>query len=162
MARHRKRLPVDPVAAHIDSLSHEGRGVARVDNMTTFVDGALPGEEILFRYQRRRSRYDEGKVVEIIKASPDRIAARCEYFGLCGGCSLQHIDAKNQIQHKQQVLLEQLQYIGGVKPEMILPPLTGPVWGYRRKARLGVKYVEKKEKVLIGFLRKIQSVYYRH
>jgi 23S rRNA (uracil1939-C5)-methyltransferase len=154
MARRRKRLPVDPVAAHIETLSHEGRGVARVDNKTTFVDGALPGEEILFRYQCRRSRYDDGKVVEITKPSPKRVIARCEYFGLCGGCSLQHIDAKNQIQHKQQVLLEQLQHIGGVNPEKILPPLTGSVWGYRRKARLGVKYVEKKEKVLVGFREK--------
>ena len=154
MSRRRRKLPSEPTAATIKSLSHEGRGVALVDEKTTFIDGALPGEEVMFRYHRRRSRYDEGNVVEITKPSPERIKARCEYFGYCGGCSLQHIDPQTQIQHKQDVLLEQLQHIGGVTPEQVLPPLTGPVWAYRRKARLGVKYVEKKQKVLVGFREK--------
>jgi len=155
MARNRrKRLPVDPVIAQIASLSHEGRGIAQLNNKTTFIDGALPGEEVLFKYQRQRARYDEGKVVEITKPSPERIAARCQHFGVCGGCSLQHIDTQSQIQHKQSVLIEQLQHIGNVRPEQVLPPLTGPEWGYRHKARLGVKYVEKKQKVLVGFREK--------
>jgi len=155
MARsRRKRLPVDPVSAQITSLSHEGRGVAQLNNKTTFIDGALPGEEVLFKYKRRRARYDEGNVVEIIKPSPERIPAKCKHFGVCGGCSLQHIDPQSQIQHKQSVLIEQLQHIGNVQPVQVLPPLTGPEWGYRHKARLGVKYVEKKQKVLVGFREK--------
>ena len=100
MARtRRKRLPVDPVIAQITSLSHEGRGIAQLDNKTTFIDGALPGEEVLFKYKRRRARYDEGNVVEITKPSPKRIAAKCKHFGVCGGCSQQHIDPQSQIQH---------------------------------------------------------------
>jgi 23S rRNA (uracil1939-C5)-methyltransferase len=151
MSRRRKKLPVDPVTAQIESLSHEGRGIARIDGKTTFIDNALPGEEVLFRYQRHRARYDEGYVLEVTSPSSERVEPYCKYFAVCGGCSLQHLEPAVQIQHKQSVLLEQLQHIGGVTPQEILPALTGPVWGYRRKARLGVKYVEKKEKVLVGF-----------
>ncbi|MEE9552458.1 MAG: 23S rRNA (uracil(1939)-C(5))-methyltransferase RlmD [Gammaproteobacteria bacterium] len=154
MSRRRKKLPVDPVAVQIESFSHEGRGIARIEGKTTFIDGALSGEEVLFRYQRRRARYDEGYVLEVTSPSPERVEPHCEYFAVCGGCSLQHLEPAVQIQHKQSVLLEQLQHIGGVTPQEILPALTGPVWGYRRKARLGVKYVEKKGKVLVGFREK--------
>ncbi len=148
----RKKLPVEPVAATIESLSHDGRGVARIDGKTVFIHGALPGEEVLFTYSAQRRHYDEGVAQQIVRASAERVEPRCPHFGVCGGCSLQHLDSGAQIRSKQQVLLEAFQRIGGIEPEEILAPLvTATPWGYRRKARLGVKYVPKKGKVLVGF-----------
>jgi len=155
MARRRKRkLPQEPVTAHIESLSHEGRGIAHVEGKTVFVSGALPGEDALFQYKKQRPKYDEAHALEISNPAAERIEAKCEFFGLCGGCSLQHMQHDFQIEHKQSVLMEQLTHIGKVKPESVIPPLVGPVWGYRHKARLGVKYVDKKQKVLVGFREK--------
>ncbi len=153
MARSRRRkLPPDPVTVDIDAMSHDGRGVAHIDGKTVFIQGALPGEEISFIYTRKQRRHDEGKVHEIFKASPERVVPRCPQFGLCGGCALQHQETGAQIAHKQQALLDAFQRIGKVEPEALLPPLAGDsIWGYRRKARLGVKYVTKKGKVLVGF-----------
>ncbi len=102
----------------------------------------------------RRGNYDEGGTTHVIKASTERVTPGCAHFGVCGGCSLQHMAAETQIHAKQQVLLDNLKHIGNVKAEQLLPPMTGPLWGYRRKARLGVKYVIKKEKVLVGFREK--------
>lgn len=151
MSRKRKKLPQEPQPASIESVSHEGRGIASIHGKTTFIHGALPGEEVLFKYTNRRARFDEGYTVEVIKASPDRHVPECPHFGVCGGCSLQHLDSERQLEHKQKVLIQQLEHIGSVKPEALFEPLTGDTWGYRRKARLGVKYVAKKEKVLVGF-----------
>jgi 23S rRNA (uracil1939-C5)-methyltransferase len=141
----------DPVEVSIESLSHEGRGLAHLDGKATFIDGALAGERVLFRYTRRRGRFDEGVVTEVLRSSPERVEPRCPHFGVCGGCSLQHMSPEAQIRHKEAVLLEQLRYIGGVAPDAVLPSLTGPIWSYRRKARLGVKFVEKKGGALVGF-----------
>ena len=154
MARRRRRLSRDPIEVVIDSLSHEGRGIANQDGKVVFVDGALPGERVTFQLTNRRKTFDEGKLVEVLEASPDRIQAKCAHYGLCGGCSLQHLSSEDQIKHKQSVLLEQFEYIGGVQPEEVLPPLTSPIWGYRRKARLGAKHVPKKGGVLVGFREK--------
>jgi len=154
MSRRHKRLPAEPITVTIESLSHEGRGIAHINGKAVFVDTALPGEEVRIRFTRGHARYSEARVVEIIRPSPERIPARCLHFTLCGGCSLQHVDQEFQIAHKQQTLLEQLQHIGGIAPEEILPPLTGPLWGYRRRARLAVKYVDGKQKVLVGFREK--------
>ena len=155
MARRRRRkLPQEPVSAKIESLSHEGRGIARVEGKTVFVNGALPGEDALFQYKKQRPKYDEAHALEITNPAAERVEPKCEFFGLCGGCSLQHMQHDKQIEHKQSVLMEQLEHIGKVKPGSIIPPLTGPVWGYRRKARLGVKYVDKKERLLVGFREK--------
>lgn len=151
MSKRRKPLPQTPVTARIESLTHEGRGVARVEGKAVFVHGALPGEEVLFKYTRQRRAYDEGTTVEVLQASPDRVTPGCAHFGVCGGCSLQHLAPEAQIRAKQQILLDDLARIGHVSPEAVLPPLTGPVWGYRRKARLGVKDVIKKGRVLVGF-----------
>ena len=150
----RKRLSAEPVTVTIESLSHEGRGITHVAGKAVFVDGGLPGEKVIIQYTRQHSRYGEAKILEILQPSPERINPRCEHFGICGGCSFQHVNPEYQIRHKQKILLEQLQHIGGVQPEIILPPLTGPVWGYRRRARLGAKYVDKKKKLLIGFREK--------
>lgn len=147
-------MPADPVMACIESLSHDGRGVVHIDGKTTFVDGALPGEEISFVYTARTRKFDEGRVCGIFSASPERVEPRCAHFGMCGGCSLQHQAAERQIFGKQQSLLDNLERIGKVEPRRLLQPLTGPVWGYRNKARLGVKFVKKKGRVLVGFREK--------
>ncbi|GAB6040739.1 23S rRNA (uracil(1939)-C(5))-methyltransferase RlmD [Endothiovibrio diazotrophicus] len=158
MARRRRsrkqRLPADPVEATIDSMAHDGRGVAHLEGKAVFIDGALPGERVTFFYTSQRRSHDEGKVEAVLDPAVDRVAARCEAFGLCGGCALQHLEEGAQIGFKQQTLLENLKRIGKVEPEQVLEPLTGPHWGYRRKARLGVRDVPKKGRVLVGFREK--------
>lgn len=150
--RRRPRLPEGEFAAQIESMSHDGRGVARVDGKATFLWGGLPGEQVDFRYLNRRRQHDEGVVVSVSEPADMRVEPRCEAFGLCGGCSLQHQHPDEQIASKQKVLLDNLQQIGGVTPAAILPPLRGASpWGYRRKARLGVKDVLRKGRVLVGF-----------
>lgn len=157
MARRRKQLPETPEPASIETLSHDGRGIARRDGKTTFIDNALPGEEVMFKFTYMRRKFDEGKAVEIVTASPDRVTPPCEHSNLCGGCSLQHMSPAVQVSRKEAVLREQLQHFGGLEPEEWLPPLTGPVMGYRSKARLGVKYVEAKGETLVGFREKRNS-----
>lgn len=137
--------------ADIVDLAHDGRGVARVDGKTVFIDGALPGERVRFRVIKRRRQLDEAGLVEVLKPSPDRVVPACAHFGVCGGCSLQHLSAAAQIAAKERQLLDNLQRIGRVHPERVLAPLQGPVWAYRRRARLGVKFVHKKGRVLAGF-----------
>ncbi len=150
--RGRRRLPQEPVEAQVEGLSHDGRGVARVEGKATFIHGALPGERVRFRYTARRRNRDEGELVEVLEASPHRVEPRCAHFGLCGGCSLQHLHATAQIEYKQRSLLDAFHHLGKVEPETLLPPLVnGDPWGYRRKARLGVKRVPKKGRVLVGF-----------
>jgi 23S rRNA (uracil1939-C5)-methyltransferase len=137
--------------ADIVDLAHDGRGVARVGGKAVFIDGALPGERVRFRVLKRRRQLDEAGLVDVLVASPDRVAPRCAHFGVCGGCSLQHLSPAAQLAAKQNQLLENLQRIGKVQPAQILDPLCGPEWAYRRRARLGVKYVHKKGRVLAGF-----------
>jgi 23S rRNA (uracil1939-C5)-methyltransferase len=148
------RLPDQPVRVSIESLAHDGRGVARVDGKTVFVDGALPGEEVSFLYTRRARNHDEGRGSALHSVSVHRVEPKCAAFAICGGCSLQHLAPEQQILAKQQSLLDNLQRIDKVQPERVLDALTGPVWGYRNKARLGVKYVRKKGRVLVGFREK--------
>lgn len=152
--RRRKKLPADPVEATITSLSAEGRGITQIEGKTVFIDGALKDETVMFKYSSKRSKFDEGYVEEVITPSPLRVQGKCEHYGVCGGCSLQHMSHDAQLQHKQDVLIEQFQHIGNVQSESILSPLIGPEWGYRHKARLGVKNVPKKGKVLVGFREK--------
>jgi 23S rRNA (uracil1939-C5)-methyltransferase len=156
MARRNRRgkVPQDPVETRIESLSHDGRGIARIDGKTTFIDGALAGETVIFRYMKQHSKYDEGRTIEVLTSAPDRIAAKCQHFGICGGCSLMHMSPEAQRTLKQNTLVEQMSHFGQVTPKTWLEPLTGPLWGYRRKARLGVKHVPKKERVLVGFREK--------
>lgn len=140
--------------ARSETLSAEGRGVAHIDGKTVFIDGALAGERVLFRYLRRRGRFDEGVAARVLEPSLMRVPPPCPHFGVCGGCSLQHLASGAQIEHRQRVLLDQLLHLGQVRPETVLPPITGPLWGYRRKARLSVKYVAKKGGILAGFKEK--------
>jgi 23S rRNA (uracil1939-C5)-methyltransferase len=161
MKKQRKRknkLPEGKFIASIESLNHEGRGVAHVNGKATFIFNALPGETVEFDYTYSRKKFDCGKATTILSASTDRVTPRCNHFGICGGCSLQHVNVNAQISYKQNILLEQLRHFGAAKPENILPPLTASEYGYRHKARLGVRYVIKKETVLVGF-REQQSNY---
>jgi 23S rRNA (uracil1939-C5)-methyltransferase len=132
-------------------LSHDGRGVARINGKAVFIEGALPGERVRFRVLKRRRSMDEAGLVDVLIASADRVTPRCIHFGVCGGCSLQHLSADAQLLAKQKQLLEELERIGKVHPLEVLAPLRGPQWGYRRRARLGVKFVHKKGRVLAGF-----------
>ncbi len=156
--RRRQRLPQEPVVATIESLSHEGRGIARIEGKTVFVDNALPGETVRLRYRSVGKRFDAG-IAEAILENPsaDRVEPACAFYGLCGGCSLQHMDPAAQIRFKQQTLAESFTHIGKVEPREWLEPLTGPVWGYRQKARVGVRNVPKKGRVLVGFREKFSQ-----
>lgn len=152
--RRRKKLPTEPVRASIEGLSHDGRGISHIDGKVTFISRALPGEEVMFRYTSKRGKFDEGDVVEVLSASPQRIEPRCPHFGVCGGCSLQHLSPADQIAAKQERLLENLEHLGKVTPGQVLEPLTAEPWGYRRKARLGVKYMRREQVVRVGFREK--------
>ncbi|RUM94971.1 MAG: 23S rRNA (uracil(1939)-C(5))-methyltransferase RlmD [Thiothrix sp.] len=153
----RQKLPTEAFEVEIESMSHDGRGVTHLDGKAVFIDGALPGERVRFRYTAKSRKHDQGRVEEILDASPDRVTPRCSHAGICGGCSLQHLAAEKQIEFKQQAMLEGLKHIGKVEPDTILPPLTDNAWGYRHKARLGVRYVIKKKRVLVGFREKRNS-----
>lgn len=155
MARRRyhkkKKLPEEPVRVTIESFTHDGRGVAHVDGKAIFIDEALPGEELEFIYTDSRKDYAEGRVETLFTHSDDRGEAACPHFGRCGGCSFQHVKDEQQIVIKQGLLAEQFQRIGKVSVTEFWEPIKGPHWGYRRKARMGVKYVAKKGRVLVGF-----------
>ena len=147
----KKQLPETPVKVTIESLAHDGRGVTHVDGKVIFIDEALPGEEIEFIYTDSRKDYAEGKVTTLFSRAADRVDAECAHFGICGGCSFQHVNSSAQIRIKQDLLIDQFKRIGKVEVTDLWQPLEGPHWGYRRKARMGVKYVAKKNRVLVGF-----------
>ena len=149
MARDLK--PGDIREADVVDLAHDGRGVARDAGKAVFIEGALPGERVRYRVFKRRRQLDEAGLVEVLSPSPDRVPPRCGHFGICGGCSLQHLSPPAQLEAKQRQLLDNLERIGRVIPDRVAPPLRGPAWAYRRRARLGVKYVHKKGRVLAGF-----------
>lgn len=140
----------EPVVT-IGSLDNEGRGVARVDGKAVFVEGALPGEQVAIATLKRKPTYEVARAAQVLRASPSRTAPRCPHFGVCGGCTLQHADAALQVAAKQRVLEEALARIGRVRPGRLLPPIHGPAWGYRYRARLSVRHVPKKGGVLVGF-----------
>lgn len=149
--KKRKQISKEPVVAEIESMTHEGRGVTHINGKAVFVDDALPGETVEFEYTGIHRSYDEARLLKVLKVSAKRIEPGCPHFGVCGGCRLQHIDASEQLRLKQNVLLDNFKHLGHVETGNVLPPLMSPEWGYRRKARLGVRYVNKKGKMLIGF-----------
>ncbi|MDH3351908.1 MAG: 23S rRNA (uracil(1939)-C(5))-methyltransferase RlmD [Gammaproteobacteria bacterium] len=147
MARRRR----EPETARIEAVTHDGRGIAAIQGKKVFVSGALPGEEVRFQRRKMRRNYDEAELLEILQAAPDRIEARCAAYGRCGGCALQHVSQEQQRQIKSQTLKDNLERIGQVEPERWLDPIIGPGWNYRRRARLAVKDVHAKGRVLVGF-----------
>jgi 23S rRNA (uracil1939-C5)-methyltransferase len=146
----RHKPPGPPEEGVVAALNHDGEGVVR-GAKTAFVPGALAGERIRFERTRRHRQHDEGQLLEVLDASPSRVTPRCAHFGVCGGCAMQHLDPSAQLAAKQAELAEALLRIGQVVPQRWLAPLAGPVWQYRRRARLGAKWVPKRERVLVGF-----------
>ncbi len=154
MARSGRRLDRTPFQTDILDLSHDGRGVARREGeggKVTFIAGALPGEVVVAEPTSRSRHFDEARTLEVLQASPERVTPRCPHFGVCAGCVLQHLEEGQQIVAKERVLMDNLQRIGHVTPERVLPALVGANWGYRRKGRFSVRRVEKKDKTLVGF-----------
>lgn len=137
--------------ALIESLDQEGRGVAHVEGKTIFIDGALPQERVTYQSHHVKQTFEVANTIQVLKQSNQRVKPQCKHFGICGGCKLQHLDFAAQVAAKQRLLENDFKHIGKVKLVNMLPPLYGPTWGYRHKARLSVKYVEKKKRVLVGF-----------
>ena len=152
VAREFSNAEARPIlTAIIESLDQEGRGVAHLEGKTIFIDGALSGEKVTYKITREKPSFAFANVVDILKPSNLRVTPQCKHYGVCGGCKLQHLDFAGQVAAKQRLLENDLAHIGKVTPENMLPPMYGPTWGYRHKARLSVKYVTKKERVLVGF-----------
>lgn len=143
-------MPLEAMCV-IASLNHDGCGVGHCDGKVVFVDGALPGEEVRFRYVNRKRRFDTGVAQEILVSSPQRVTPRCAHFGVCGGCRLQHLDPVAQLAAKEGVVREAFTHIARVECADWAAPVAGPIFGYRRKARLGARVVDKKGGLLVGF-----------
>ena len=135
----------------IESLDRDGRGIARINGKTIFVEGGLPLEDVEVRVFERKPTYEIAEVTRVLQASSSRVTPRCTYYGTCGGCSMQHADTPTQVAVKQRVVEDAFSRIGKVSPETILPSIHGPSWGYRHRARLSVRHVAKKGGALVGF-----------
>ncbi|MDX1517733.1 MAG: 23S rRNA (uracil(1939)-C(5))-methyltransferase, partial [Woeseiaceae bacterium] len=140
-----------PETGHIAAVTHDGRGIVATDGKKVFVAGALKGEEVRYQRRKRRRNFDEAELLEVLEPSPQRVAAKCAVFGRCGGCAMQHISIGEQRAIKAQTLTDALARIGKVEPQTWLAPLCGNEWAYRRRARLAVKDVPAKGRVLVGF-----------
>ena len=141
----------------VESLDQEGRGVAHSEGKVIFIEGALPGELVTYSPYRKKPSFELAQVNKVLKTGSVRVNPRCNYFGICGGCSLQHMDDRAQVAAKQRVLESDLKHIGKVESEIILPAVYGSAWGYRYRARMSVRYVAKKGGVLVGFHEKRSS-----
>ncbi|MCD6680328.1 MAG: 23S rRNA (uracil(1939)-C(5))-methyltransferase RlmD [Burkholderiaceae bacterium] len=141
----------------VESLDLEANGVARHEGKVVFVRGALPGERVLAGIVRRKPKFDVAQTVDVLRPSSTRVQPRCPHFGVCGGCSMQHVDAGAQMAIKQRALEDQLRHIGKVAPQTWLAPISGPAWRYRHRARLSVRDVPKKGGVLVGFHERASS-----
>lgn len=155
MARNRAPLS-ESATGRVEDLNHEGWGVVRAGK-TVFVAGALPGETVEYRVRRRERSHDEAELLRVIEASPRRVTPGCEHFGICGGCSLQHLAPEAQREVKDNMLRQSLRRIGKVEPGTWLAPLHGEAWAYRRRARLGARFVHAKGRSLVGFREKMSS-----
>lgn len=140
-----------PFELRIDDLTLDGQGVGRRDGKACFVDGALPGERVRVVQTGRKRNFDTAQLQAVLEPAPERVDPPCAWYGVCGGCRLMHADVGLQRRLKERSLFEALARIGKVVPERCLEPLVGATLGYRRTARLGVKYVAKKGSALVGF-----------
>jgi 23S rRNA (uracil1939-C5)-methyltransferase len=151
MGRSRKKLSDQPFEVEIISIGAKGMGIAEHEGKRLKVYDALPGERVSVRYLFGRSQRGKVETLEVLEASSDRVEPRCPNFGYCGGCSMQHMSMDAQLARKQAGLFQYLNDTGGLEPASIYSPLSGPEWNYRRKARLSVRDVAAKERVLVGF-----------
>ncbi|RFC39186.1 MAG: 23S rRNA m(5)U-1939 methyltransferase [Candidatus Nitrotoga sp. LAW] len=138
----------------VESLDYEGRGIAHADGKVIFIEGALTGEHVTYSSYRKKTSFEIAQLGQVIKPTFMRVQPKCKHFGVCGGCSMQHMDARAQVAAKQRILEDNLWHIGKVKAQTILPPIYGQPWGYRQRARLSVRHVLKKGKTLVGFREK--------
>jgi 23S rRNA (uracil1939-C5)-methyltransferase len=141
----------------VETLDQEGRGVGHADGKVVFIEGALTGETVTYVPYRRKPSFEQARVQEVLRPSASRVKPQCPHFGVCGGCSMQHLEARAQVAAKQRVLEDNLAHIGKVRPALILPAIVGSPWGYRYRARLSVRDVAKKGGILIGFHEKRSS-----
>jgi 23S rRNA (uracil1939-C5)-methyltransferase len=146
-----------PAVAQVASLDQEGRGIARIEGKAVFVEGALPGEVVALTYLKKKPTFDLARADAVLKPNAARVEPRCPHFGVCGGCSQQHFDVAAQVAAKQRTLEDALWRLGRVRPRLLLPPIHGPSWRYRHRARLSVRHVVKKGGMLIGFHEKKSS-----
>ncbi|MEO8309246.1 MAG: 23S rRNA (uracil(1939)-C(5))-methyltransferase RlmD [Pseudomonadota bacterium] len=153
-----RRKPANEIlTGQVDGLNHDGWGVTRRDGKAVFVAGALPGETIEYRVRRRQRNFDEAELVRVIEPAADRIVPGCAHFGTCGGCALQHLAPHSQLQIKDAMLREALRRIGKVEPAQWLAPLSAEPWGYRRRARLGARFVHSRDRSMVGFRERMSS-----
>jgi 23S rRNA (uracil1939-C5)-methyltransferase len=152
----RRAVASEPATGRVDALNHDGWGVVRAGK-TVFVAGALPGEMVEYIVRRSERSHDEAQLLRVIEPAADRVEPRCAHFGICGGCSLQHLAPASQLAIKDQMLRETLKRIGKVEPQHWLPPLSGEPWGYRRRARLGARFVHARGRSMVGFREKMSS-----
>jgi 23S rRNA (uracil1939-C5)-methyltransferase len=140
----------------VESLDLDAQGVARrTDGKVVFIEGALPGEQVLCNTGRKKNNWEQGTMTALRRESAQRVRPACPHFGLhagaCGGCKMQHLHPMAQVAIKQRVLEDNMWHLAKVRPEMMLRPIEGPAWGYRHRARLSVRHVAKKGTVLVGF-----------
>ena len=152
----RRAKPALVETGRVDSLNHEGEGVVR-GGKTAFVGGALPGESVSFVRRRHHRQHDEAELISVLEPAAQRVAPRCPHFGVCGGCSLQHLDGAAQLAIKEQQLRDNLARVGRVTPRRWLKPLEGPQWRYRRRARLGARFVHARGRSMVGFRERFSS-----
>ena len=146
------RMTPDTEWLSVESLDLEGQGVAHnAEGKVVFIEGALPGEQVQVKVHRRKNQWEQATIAALRRESSQRVTPRCPHFGTCGGCKMQHLQAVAQVAAKQRALEDGLWHLGKVKPDQILRPIEGPTWGYRYRARLSVRFVAKKNKVLVGF-----------
>ena len=152
----RRAKPALVETGRVDSLNHEGEGVVR-GGKTAFVGGALPGESVSFVRRRHHRQHDEAELVRVLEPAAQRVAPRCPHFGVCGGCTLQHLDGAAQLAIKEQQLRDNLARVGRVTPLRWLAPLEGPQWRYRRRGRLGARFVHARGRSMVGFRERFSS-----
>ena len=142
----------EPEWLKVESLDLEAQGVARnLEGKVVFIEDALPGEEVQVRVGRRKNNWEQATMTAMRSESSQRVRPKCPHFGTCGGCKVQHLHVGAQVATKQRALEDALWHLGKVKPDQMLRPIEGPAWGYRYRARLSVRYVAKKGRVLVGF-----------
>ncbi len=138
------------VTLTLTDMAYEGHAIGRLDDQVVFVEYGIPGEEVVVEIYKRNAGFASGRVVEVLKASPDRVEAPCQYFGACGGCHWQHVSYPRQLELKRHVVQEQLRRIGKFESQPVNEtiPAADP-WGYRNHLRLSAGRLGD-----IGFMRR--------